>query len=299
MKKIIPFALLLLIFNACTKEDTTSANKLPQVPDSQVLEFPVVFHVIHEGASVGSGDNIPAVLVQTYFTNLNKYWSGQTSVGNNSNIKFRMATKNPAGTTMPEAGIDRINLGQSSFSESTVYTNVGWSKNLVWNPNEYINIFIIDVAGGSTLAWSYTPYSNSSNPVKGLYASDEENIANYPNSQSLFLRKSSLNYFYNIGGTYATELVHEMGHYFGLAHTFSNACTVDGDYVDDTNDFNSSTNSFSTDFRTGCNGSSYTSYNFMDYTNNGGSQFTPGQIKRMRQVASWCALRKETWKSAK
>lgn len=298
MKKYLILLLLITSILSCKKKDETE-GKLPQVPDSQILEFPVVFHVIHEGATVGSGDNIPAAWVQYYFNNLNRYWSGQSTSGINTNIKFKLATKNPSNAVMTEPGIDRINLGQSSFSETTVYNNASWGKNLVWNPNEYINIFIIDVAGGYTLAWSHPPYSSKKNVVKGLFSSDEENFANFANSQSLFFRKSTIDLFYNNGETYATDLVHEMGHYFGLDHTFRGSCTADGDFVDDTNDFNTAVNNFTTDFRKGCNGQTYTSINFMDYTNTGGKQFTAGQITRMRQVASWCALRKDTWKSTR
>jgi zinc-dependent metalloproteinase lipoprotein len=302
MKKVALIIISIIFLYSCKKTDKIedTVGKLPVLPSSQILEYPVIFHIIHEGAPVGTGDNIPAAWVQFYMDNLNRYFSGQSTLGNNTNFKFRLARKNPSDVVLAEPGIDRINLGAASYPEATILGNPLWGKNLAWNPTEYINIFIVDLSNGGAFGWTMLPNSSSKNIVKGLEISDNENFANCTNSQSIFIRKSSMSYYYSINFQGRTELVHEMGHYFGLDHIFRNGCTANGDYVDDTYDYDYSTANTSTDTRRACsNGANYTSINFMDYTITGGSQFTNGQIERMRQVASWSPFRKDVWKSVR
>lgn len=74
--------------------------------------------------------------------------------------------------------------------------------------------------------------------------------------------------------------VHEVGHYFGLYHTFENGCSAPGDEVDDT--------PFQSDANYGCPSNSYScgSYddigNFMDYMDDDClNHFTTGQVDRI------------------
>jgi Pregnancy-associated plasma protein-A len=275
-----------------------SCKKAETLPNDQVLEFPVVFHILHEGAAIGSGDNVPASVVQYGINLLNNVYSA-----NSTKIKFRLARTGPSGQTMTEPGIDRINIGRTSLTKAEVFTNNAWGKNYVWNPDEYINIFILDVID-SPDGWTYAPFTPSSSPniIKGLSATSGDDYANSPNSQAIFLRKDFFAYQAGLG-IYWPVLPHEMGHYLGLFHLYSNACTTDGDFCDDTRDYNlaNNPNITSTGLRTDCKGQSYQSNNMMDYLFHNPSifQISTDQIKRMRSVSANCILRKNVWKSSK
>ncbi|KAI1269221.1 extracellular metalloprotease [Xylariaceae sp. FL1019] len=83
--------------------------------------------------------------------------------------------------------------------------------------------------------------------------------------------------------------VHEVGHWFGLLHTFENGCEPPGDWIDDTPFEKSAPTSGCPTGLSSCNGTDPI-HNHMDYTSGTcKTSFTPGQ--QMRMHSQWKMFR--------
>lgn len=84
-------------------------------------------------------------------------------------------------------------------------------------------------------------------------------------------------------------LVHEVGHWMGLEHTFWNGCSSPGDFVADTNPEADNEDIYFS-CKTGltsCGGQPVPIHNYMNYTKDGcKTEFTPGQDVRMDKMYS-------------
>ncbi|MBX2928193.1 MAG: hypothetical protein KF852_10190 [Saprospiraceae bacterium] len=82
-----------------------------------ILTVPIIFHIIHNGESVGSGSNIAATYVNAQLVQLNNDFrkimgtSGHNSnpVGADTELQFCAALVDPNGNVLAEPGINRIN----------------------------------------------------------------------------------------------------------------------------------------------------------------------------------------------
>jgi zinc-dependent metalloproteinase lipoprotein len=297
MRKVILFLILFVSLIGCKKKE--SAGDL--IADNQIIEYPIVFHILHEGAAIGSGDNVNASVVQYLITTLNNNFAAS-----NTNIKFRLATKKPDNSNMAEPGIERINIGRTSVPYTEAYNDYNWGKNYVWNPDDYINVFIVDVGSSPNAGWTFTPFNksniNSSQNIEGLATANGTDFSSLPNSQSIFLQKTLFEYQASINTQPQWPFAHEVGHYLGLFHTFSPACGSGSDYCDDTKHWSNAANpnSSSTNSRISCDNVNFQDYNTMSstaYATN--TSFTPNQVTRMRNASSYCLFRQNVWKSTK
>ncbi|WP_344976060.1 zinc metalloprotease [Streptosporangium fragile] len=84
--------------------------------------------------------------------------------------------------------------------------------------------------------------------------------------------------------------VHEIGHWFGLLHTFEHGCAAPGDGVDDTAPEGQPTQGCPAGKDTCVGDGPDPLHNFMDYSDDRCmSEFTPGQALRMQEM--WAAYR--------
>ncbi len=262
-------------------------------------EIPVVFHLLYDSAAKAS-QNPTASRISTLLAACNNYFKGQASPYSvDMNMEFVLATLDPSGAKLPEAGINRVQLTNSKIDCESFMDNPTYVY-LRWNPNNYINIFVYEFTDSRILGISNLPYSPSTNALEGLPVSD--NL--YTALPSNFPYCVSLNNSY-IASRYDGEpedfsvtLTHELGHYMGLRHVFSdgNEC-VDTDYCEDTPTYNMAVyerqlveavrQGASREVwynRTSCSGSTFVAHNLMDYSYCYFDQFTDDQRKRIRYV---------------
>lgn len=202
------------------------------VNTTTIYTLPVVVHVIHTGTVVGAIGNPNNTQINAMIANLNSAFRKKVGLygGADMKIQFKLAIRGPGCTTTN--GIVRIN-GSSITNYVTggiTNYNVAGSadeklvKNLSrWPNTDYINIWIVNKINGNAFypgGYAYFPEYNSAL------------------TDGLVLQASVVN------GTNKT-IVHEMGHFFGLYHTFyddanetscaaNTDCTTQGDKVCDT-----------------------------------------------------------------
>jgi hypothetical protein len=233
-------------------------DDLPTLADGSVT-IDTVFHVIvAEGTSAGERTRL-TTLVQDQMDVLNAAFSGTTS-SDAADTPFRFALADE----------------DLNFVENDAWVNVAPGKTerdmksaLREGDSETLNVYAADIGGG-LLGWAYFPkgYNKGQDYKDGVVILDESMPGGDPEVAGP----------YTLGDT----LVHEVGHWMMLEHTFAGGCSASGDGVADT-----PREAFP---QFGCPVGADTCAapgldpinNFMDYTEDSCmNEFTPGQAARM------------------
>ncbi len=247
----------------CTLGSTTIRPQY--APSNGPFQIPVVVHVIQ---STGGNGQISDALVRSQIDILNEDFRALVGTngagGTDSMILFYLADRDPAGN--PTSGITR-STNNTWFNDGGSYWN-----SLAWDTNRYLNIYT-NSAGG---ALGYVPNL----PQGGLVGSPSDRVVIL---WSAFGRNAPIGPPYNQGRT----ATHEVGHYFGLHHTFNGGCApasgcyTNGDRICDTNPEVTSRFGCPTGIQS-C-GSPDPIDNYLDYTDDlCMRRFTVEQVNRMR-----------------
>lgn len=190
-----------------------------------VVTIPVVFHIIHDGKSVGQGENVSTSLLLSQIDQLNDDFRRQNadkhltpglflSDAADVEIEFCLAAQDPDG--FPTNGIKRYNFGLPDYSPEEL-KHVVQSKT-TWDRDQYLNIWVADVRG--YLGYAYLP---------GGAALGDGLVVDYITVGALNNPNPFPSPF-----KYGRTATHEIGHWLGLYHHWAtpNDCFADDGIAD-------------------------------------------------------------------
>ena len=267
-------------------------------------EIPVVFQVLYKDPS-SSTQNPRRERLDSILTAVNQIYQ-------NTGLQFVMATHDPNGNTMTEAGIRRIEWSGDYPFDFEKFADNAENKKYMWDFNEYVNIFLLESAKGNQGAAGMAkfPILNKQYPLAGCEhtAATYLTVDNLDYVHALFIDNGSINIHnqdfpkeFNPNCPVYT-IAHELGHYLSLQHVFSQTDNEDDcqhtDYCNDTYTYNRKAYTAYREklinegkgtfdllkLRTDCSGNQYTSFNIMDYDEGWYNQITPDQKERIRHT---------------
>ena len=316
--------------------------------DDYVYHLPVIFHVFYKD-SKNPKQYISSNRLKELLSNVNELYQGNvynisldTIESENIHVLFELAEKDANGKKLSTPGVEYIKINEDSIDCEDFMNSKTYAK-YSWNQNDYINVMVYSFKNTDhtsvTLGISNIPYKVAGYPdIEGL-----TNSKNYPlNKPGSFpycvslnaiyvdkkyegtrytTDKHQQNYQYNTADPNAT-LAHELGHYLGLFHTFSEKAGKkdkseaaddddDSDYCEDTPSYNRiAYGKWLTQYmeearkinkdtaftvkqlakRTNTKGKEWQADNLMDYSICYSMRFTPEQANRIRQVLYYSPL---------
>lgn len=296
-------------------ESVTVYIMIEQLAAESRFVLPIVFHVLYNDPT-NEIQYVRQGHLQTIIEGVNKIYDNS---GLDFEIDFVMAEKDPNGTPLDEPGVNRVKWDESSMDCATF---MGSTDNkyldLVWNPYKYVNIMLYSFAadadtGEEILGISQLPYLISPDNLPGV---TQLNLPGYPSESSLrypYCVSINNKYIYDTAGALTPEfkegsvtyivgtIAHELGHYLGLRHAYSEASGVckDTDFCKDTptydrikyaelqNIYGDKYKEYLDEliWRDDClTGERFKSTNIMDYSISYMNSFTKDQAYRMRYI---------------
>lgn len=348
MKKILLACLALIgLLSACSTEDDLETNKTKTsttvIDSNYVYELPVVFHVLYQNAS-DDRQYVPSQRLADILSYVNRIYVGlDFGKSENIRVKFVLAKKDPQGKTLAQPGMDYFRYtGEYPIDpEKFLGDNTGTNTGFMWEPNDYINIYMFNFKRtsneGELLGLTTMPFCMDTHKIEGLTSVSawpkKDNLRQAVGSciNSLYAMKTADGESYYQSNRYteknpqrvlyyandiAVTIAHELGHYLGLHHVFTehknstngyepvDSCG-DTDFCEDTPSYNRiEYNNFLTYVmennehltmddvatRYSCDSLEYTATNIMDYNWTLGYEISKDQKERMRQVLYYSPL---------
>jgi len=251
---------------------------------NEVYKIPVVVHLLHTGEPIGEGYNFSKERVIAQIRTLTEdYGRKENTPGFNTNpnsgdarIEFILAEIDPDGN--PTDGIVRVDMKSVHLPPSTGDIIQTCSKYSYWNPDQYLNVWSMDLGFHPAILLGRGRF-----PVTDLPGIPQDegadgvliNASNFGDGET----NSEPNY--NLGRT----LTHEIGHFLGLLHTWGESCATYTDYCEDTPPTETATNGCPSVSPVSCDGRPVMIENYMDYSyDRCMNTFTLDQIARMHTV---------------
>ncbi len=352
--------LIVLLLSACGGDDGLNVasdvetvatdedddNTTLTVDSTYEYRLPVIFHVLYQDKTDAS-QYVPATRLKTLLAYINNiYKGGVYGESEDCRVQFVLAEYDESGKRLSTPGVDYVEYSGEYPIDEVEFMSSKDNVKYVWDPNEYINVMLYHFKnrdGGEVLGLSHTPYTTEgTHQLEGLQTTKENYIRKsqlgYPlcssiNSlyagqmtgggyyQSSRYQNPSTSSFTILSSDIVVTMAHELGHYLGLFHAFTevkqkdseadifemaDSC-ADTDYCEDTPSYNRSEyasylesylGSLSANGvdankllrRQSCEGEEYASANIMDYSFTLGYKISSDQKKRLRHVLMYSPL---------
>lgn len=280
-----------------TSEPCTVKLIKPEIPVFTPIRIPVIFHILYVSDNKTVSEGINATLLEEMLERMNKVFAGTFAPSPSSldtKITFVLAETDKNNLSLSEKGINRVDLDAAKVSEYGVDNYI--VKNLVWNPQKYLNVWIYST--WDAIAENPMYVLDNGTEIAGLDLETVNDISDieieYPEETGIIIPLSSI--FSIKNGSSDTRLEFLFGKFFGLLET-----SPDDDYEGDDTDYCSDT--YVPDYRpisiskpTAIAKDSkekpiyFDSYNIMDkYT--ASTTISYEQAIRIRKVTDNCPLR--------
>ena len=279
------------------------------VSDSTRYRLPVIFHVLYHDAT-NKKQYVREGHLAMILERVNNIYS---QCGQDLGLEFCMAEEDPDGNVLKEPGVNRVKINLKSIN-SVAFMGYGNDpkkyKSYMWDPNSYINIFLYTFESAGVQGISHLPYLLKPHALEGLTVLEYENWDEVPWPQCLSINNEFVYSYDDLDAPaifdISKTIAHELGHFLGLRHAFSedpitgstDAC-YDSDFCEDTPTYNKAAYdkimqgypAFDDEaiaqlvMREDCEtGEEYISTNVMDYACGYMNRFTPQQAARIRYV---------------
>ncbi|OJJ14706.1 hypothetical protein BKI52_41450 [marine bacterium AO1-C] len=261
----------------------------PKRITAEIINIPVVVHVIHNGEAIGTGTNISQAQIESQIRILNEDFRKKINTnGHNTHpagadieINFQLAVQSPDG--IPTDGIVRVNGGRTSWGIVDDPTLKALS---FWNPEHYLNVWVCNLPG--LLGYAQFPETD-------LIGVPQNSDTRNPLTDGIVVHYQSFGDTGNVSAPYdkGRTATHEIGHYLGLLHISGDAFCPGDDFCTDTPPVNDQTRGCPSSIPVACDGSDSQIENYMDYTDDRCmNMFTEQQKTRMRAVLANSPRRK-------
>ena len=280
--------------------------------DTYDYHLPVVFHVMYHNKS-DKKQNPDKSQFTKILDAVNKLYAA-----NNMHIVFEMAKYDDDGEELEEPGIIRKKVDFKEYDPHEFLKDEDYAED-VQNLKKFINIFVFCFAQSSdestTLGLTTLPIVPTAYPLEHLVDTDAANEYAYLTTPyGVCINNEAIDEWQDektVNPKYIVATVaHEIGHYIGLLHTFSEIECEEDDGCEDTpiSDYNNYIE-YITDYiakqqaagkkitieevakRTDCKtGEEFIADNILDYAYTIGDVFTADQKKRTRHVLKYGAL---------
>ncbi len=232
-------------YRAHSKNQAEVFAKTAKFKTTAQVKIPVVFHVILTQSEItqlgGTGTILQRAIDQINVLNEDfnkanndriKAPSAFAPLQGSLDISFGLAHRTPTGGSTSGVEIKTTTLaGFSAFADNGNTPKYVSSGGLdAWDPNQYLNIWIVNITGSGGILGYCVPPSFLSFPQQ-YTISDLGVVIDYG---AFGRRATTINFFSPSTNDRGRTATHEVAHYFELEHTFGNnaSCPGNGD-VDD------------------------------------------------------------------